>query len=72
MRFLQYKGLELGRLKPAFEKIKLAIEADDFRSADVKKLHVGPYYRAKLDYANRLLLQFARVSASGTAPPCAP
>ena len=68
MRFLQYKGLELGRLKPAFEKIKLAIEADDFRSADVKKLHVGPYYRAKLDYANRLLLQFARVSASGTAP----
>ena len=69
MRFLQYKGLELGRLKPAFEKVKLAIEADDFRSADVKKLHVGPYYRAKLDYANRLLLQFAQLAPSANSGP---
>jgi hypothetical protein len=61
MRLLQYKDLDLRRLKPAFDKLRKAIEADDFRSADVKKLHVGSYYRAKLDYANRLLLQFARV-----------
>ena len=27
---------------------------------DVKKLHAGGYYRAKLDHSNRLLLQFAR------------
>jgi hypothetical protein len=45
----------------AFDKVKAAIEAGDFRSADVKKLQRGPYYRAKLDYANRLLLQFARI-----------
>jgi hypothetical protein len=61
MRLLQYKNLNLRRVKPAFDKVKAAIEAGDFRSADVKKLHAGPYYRAKLDYANRLLLQFARI-----------
>ena len=61
MRLLQYKDLDFRRLKPAFDKVRAAIEADDFRSADVKKLHVGSYYRARLDYANRLLLQFARV-----------
>jgi hypothetical protein len=61
MRLLLYKDLNLRRVKPAFDKVKAAIEAGDFRSADVKKLNAGPYYRAKLDYANRLLLQFARI-----------
>jgi hypothetical protein len=62
MRLLQYKHLDLRRVRAAFDKVKASIEADDFRTADVKKLHVGGYYRAKLDYANRLLLQFARVT----------
>ncbi|WP_232540279.1 ankyrin repeat domain-containing protein [Azohydromonas aeria] len=48
-------------MRPAFEKVRAAIETGDFRSADVKKLHAGPYYRARLDHANRLLLQFARI-----------
>ena len=61
MRLLQYKDLNFRRVKAAFDKVKAAIEAGDFRSADVKKLNTGPYYRAKLDYANRLLLQFARI-----------
>ena len=39
--------------------MRAATEAGDFRSPDVKKLHVGGYYRAKLDRSNRLLLQFA-------------
>ena len=60
MRFLQYKDLDLRRVKPAFAKVRAAIEAGDFKSPDVKKLHAGGYYRAKLDHANRLLLQFAR------------
>ena len=60
MRLLQYKDLDLRRVKAAFSKVKRAIEAGDFRSPDVKKLHVGGYYRAKLDHSNRLLLQFAR------------
>lgn len=61
MRLLQYKGLNLRRVQAGFDMVKAAIEAGDFRSADVKKLHAGPYYRARLDYANRLLLQFARI-----------
>ena len=59
MRLLQYKDLDLKRVKPAFAKVRSAIEADDFKSPDVKKLHVGGYYRAKLDHSNRLL----RISA---------
>ena len=60
MRLLLYKDLDLRRVKPAFAKVRAAIEADDFKSPDVKKLHSGGYYRAKLDHSNRLLLQFAR------------
>ena len=60
MRLLQYKDLQLKRVKPAFAKVRAAIEAGDFKSPDVKKLHSGGYYRAKLDHSNRLLLQFAR------------
>jgi len=60
MRLLLYKDLDTRRVKPAFAKLRAAIEAGDFRSADVKKLTSMPYWRAKLDYTNRLLLQFAR------------
>ena len=60
MRLLRYKDLDLRRVKPAFAKVRAAIEAGDFKSPDVKKLHIASYYRAKLDYSNRLLLQFAR------------
>ena len=60
MRLLQYKDLDLRRVKPAFSKVRAAIEAGDFKSPDVKKLHCAGYYRAKLDHSNRLLLQFAR------------
>lgn len=60
MRLLLYKDLDTRRVKAAFTKLRAAIEAGDFRSADVKKLAPTPYWRAKLDYTNRLLLQFAR------------
>ena len=63
MRLLQYKDLDLRRVKTAFAKVRAAIGAGDFRSPDVKKLHVGGYYRAKLDKSNRLLVQFARFGA---------
>ncbi len=60
MRFLTYAGLDTGRLQTAFDKLRAAIERGDLRSADVKKLESAPYYRAKLDAANRLLLTFVR------------
>ena len=60
MRVLLYKDLNTRRVKAAFAKVRAALEADDFRSADVKKLAPTHYWRAKLDYSNRLLLQFVR------------
>ena len=60
MRLLQYKDLDLRRVKAAFAKVRASIEANDFKSPDVKKLHVETYFRAKLDYTNRLLLKFAK------------
>ena len=60
MRLLLYKDLDTRRVKTAFAKVRAAIEAGDFRSADVKKMAPTGYWRAKLDYSNRLLLQFAR------------
>ena len=60
MRLLLYKDLDTRRVKALFAKLRLAIEADDFRSADIKKLQPTAYWRAKLDYSHRLLLQFAR------------
>lgn len=60
MRVLTYAHLDLSRLRSKFEKVKEALERDDFRSAEVKKLSPGHYYRAKLDHTNRLLLQFVQ------------
>lgn len=59
MRLLIYRDLDLRRVGPAFDKVRKAIEAGDFRSADVKKLAPTDYWRAKLDYRDRLLLRFA-------------
>src|SRR5208282_6051881 len=55
---LMHADLAPGRLQRAVDAVVAAIERDDFRSADVKKLSPGSYYRAKLDAANRLLLTF--------------
>ncbi len=66
MKILEYTGIDTLRHKAAYMKITDAIARDDFRTADVKKLsHVthGRFYRAKLDYANRLL--FSIVSHGG-------
>jgi hypothetical protein len=40
-------------------KVRAAIERDDFRSADLKKLSGSRYFRLKLDYDARLLVSFA-------------
>lgn len=60
MKVLTYADLDTSRVERQYEKVKEAIERGDFRSADVKKLAGHPYYRAKLDDTNRLLLRFAR------------
>ncbi len=63
MKVLEYVGLNLARHKPQYKKIVAAIEKNDFRTADIKKLSNlshGKFYRAKLDYANRLLFSIIR------------
>ncbi len=63
MKILEYAGFTPPRNKAHDEKVRQAIERDDFRSIDVKKLanlSHARIYRAKLDYADRLLFSIVR------------
>lgn len=63
MKILEYAGFTPPRNKAQYDKVRQAIERDDFRSADVKRLSNlahGKFYRAKLDYADRLLFSTIR------------
>lgn len=63
MKILEYAGLDTSRVQAQYRKVREAIERDDFRQADVKKLansNHGQFYRAKLDYANRVLFSLVR------------
>lgn len=62
MRFLAYAGLDVPkRLAPSFEKVRVAIERDDLRAVDLKKLSSDRgYFRARLDYDSRLICQLVR------------
>ncbi|WP_305822327.1 UvrD-helicase domain-containing protein [Massilia brevitalea] len=63
MKILEYVEFSPPRNKTLYTKVRDAIERDDFRAADVKKLSNlthGKFYRAKLDYADRLLFSIVR------------
>jgi hypothetical protein len=63
VKILEYVGLDTSRVQAQYKKVRDAIERDDFRQAEVKKLtnlSHGKFYRAKLDYANRLLFSMVR------------
>jgi len=60
---IRYTGLDTSRHQAQYHKAVEAIARDDFRSADVKRLaniSHGKFYRARLDYANRLLFTIVR------------
>lgn len=57
---LIYNEISLGRIRKQFEKTLDQLARGDFASAEVKKMSEGGYYRAKLDYENRLLFKFGR------------
>ena len=59
MEILYYRGLDYRKVKKQFEKTVEFLKAGDFSSAEVKKMASNGYYRAKLDYENRLLFKFA-------------
>jgi hypothetical protein len=57
MKILRYNELDITGVQAAYEKVVDQLQRDDFYSAEVKKLTGTPYYRAKLDYANRALFK---------------
>jgi len=70
MKILEYVEFSPPRNKTLYAKVRDAIERDDFRAADVKKLSNlthGKFYRAKLDYADRLLFSIVRYNGEAYA-----
>ena len=57
MDVLKYSDLDPGRVKAQFDRVVEHLRNGDFRSADVRKLAPTPYYRAKLNDADRLLFR---------------
>jgi len=57
MKILKYNELDISGVKKQYDKVIEFISQDNFYSAEVKKLSGTPYYRAKLDYTNRLLFK---------------
>lgn len=67
MRILEYNQLRTDRVRAAYEKICQSFASDDLTGLDLKKLRrqdlhavgaVGPLYRAKLGYADRLIFSY--------------
>ena len=58
MKILAYRSLDTAAI-PGYEKLAAYLAADDFRSADVKKVGDN-LYRARLDRNNRLLFALYR------------
>jgi hypothetical protein len=59
MDILQFNELDPRPVLAQFERVVERLRAGDFRSADVRKLAPTPYYRAKLNDADRLLFRLA-------------
>lgn len=55
-----YNDLDYCGLKKQVEEVIIFLAKGDFRSAQVKKMPNMGYYRARLDYENRLLFQLGR------------
>lgn len=60
MNVLYLNDIDYSRVKKQFDKTVGFLENNDFDSAEIKKLSNNGYYRAKLDYENRLLFKFAK------------
>src|SRR6056297_887588 len=60
MNILYLNDIDYSKVKKQFNKTVEFLENNDFNSAEIKKLPGTDFYRAKLDYENRLLFKFAR------------
>jgi hypothetical protein len=60
MNILYLNDIDYSKAKKQFSKTIEFLENNDFNSAEIKKLPGRDFYRAKLDYENRLLFKFAK------------
>ena len=60
MNVLYLNDIDYSKVKKQFSKTVEHLENNNFNSAEIKKLPGTDFYRAKLDYENRLLFKFAR------------
>ncbi len=60
MNVLYLSDIDYSKVKKQFDKTVGFLENNDFDSAEIKKITESGYYRAKLDYENRLLFKFAK------------
>ena len=60
MNILYLNDIDYSKVKKQFNKTVEFLENNDFNSAEIKKLSDSGFYRAKLDYENRLLFKFAK------------
>ncbi len=56
---LIYNDIDAGKIRKQFERTIEQLSRGDFMAAEVKKMAGTGFYRAKLDYENRLLFRFA-------------
>ena len=65
MDILYFNEIETRGVTKQYKKVIKFLQNDDFKSAEVKKISHGDFFRAKLDYENRLL--FKIVSYGGVS-----
>jgi hypothetical protein len=64
MRILEYSDLDLGAVSKDYKQVKKLLEDNQFKACDFKKLKGFPFYRVKLNYADRLLLMIVQFNGS--------
>lgn len=64
MEILIYNEIDLQGVKKTFDKVVEQLKKGDFASAEIKKMQNTGYYRAKMDYEDRLLFKFAKIEGT--------
>jgi hypothetical protein len=60
MNLLYYNDLNYSKVSKQFDKVIEQLGRSDFNAAEVRKMPGTSFYRAKLDYENRLLFKIAK------------
>ena len=58
MKILYFNEIDTKGVTKQYNKVIKFLQKDDFKSAEVKKISNSDFFRAKLDYENRVLFKF--------------